>query len=291
MHGTDGSARTRLVKNLATPEELIEADRITAAMVNVGGMTISRDIHQPGWRWSTHVKPVVGTESCQVAHLGLVLAGRLHVLLDGGEEYEIGPWGIIDIPAGHDAWVVGDEILDTIAWRGARTWLEPFAAMTERVLATILFTDLVDSTGQAARIGDRAWGDLLASHDEIVRDDVLRFHGRLVKLTGDGALATFDSAGRAVRCAVALRDDLGSAGLAVRGAVTTGEIELAGDDIRGIAIHEASRMLGVAAPGEIVVGEVTRTLARDSGVAILDRGEVTLRGLSGSFRLGSIPPP
>ncbi len=130
----------------------------------------------------------------------------------------------------------------------------------------------------------------MAAHDEIVRNDIVRYRGRLVKLTGDGVLATFDSPGRAIRCAVTIRDDLGELGLATRGAVTTGEIELAGEDIRGIAVHEASRMLGIAGPGEIVVGEMTRALVRDAGVEIVDRGEVELRGLTGRYRLGSIPP-
>ncbi|MCI0585053.1 MAG: hypothetical protein L0227_19535 [Chloroflexi bacterium] len=291
MSPHEASAPRPRPKSLLAPDELIEAGLVRSALVNVGGMTVSHDIQQPGWRWSTHIKPIVGTASCQVSHLGLVLAGRLRVVLDSGEAFELGPWDITDIPAGHDAWVVGDEPFETIAWRGARTWLEPLAAMTERVLATILMTDLVDSTGLAARLGDRAWGDRLATHDEMVRDAMVRYGGRLVKLTGDGALATFDGAGRALRCAVALRDRLGEIDLPVRGAVTTGEIELAGDDIRGIVVHEAARMLALAAPGEIVVGEMTRTLGRDAGVPVVDRGEFELRGLDGRFRLGSIPPP
>jgi class 3 adenylate cyclase len=291
MSGTGPDGTRPHAKSLLAPDELIEVGLVRSAMVNVGGMTVSHDVQQPGWRWSTHIKPFVGTESCQVAHLGLVLAGRLHVRLDGGDEFELGPWDIADIPAGHDAWVVGDEPYETIAWRGARTWLEPLAAMTERVLATILMTDLVDSTGIAAKLGDRAWGDRLAAHDEMVRDAMVRYRGRLVKLTGDGALATFDSPGRALRCAVALRDRLLEIDLASRGAVTTGEIEIAGDDIRGLAVHEASRMLALAARGEIVVGEMTRTLGRDAGVTLVDRGEVQLRGLDGRFRLASIPPP
>ncbi|HEX9549625.1 MAG TPA: hypothetical protein VF971_00880 [Candidatus Limnocylindrales bacterium] len=291
MSRPEASAARPRPKSLLAPDELIETGLVRSALVNVAGMTVSHDIQQPGWRWSTHIKPIVGTESCQVSHLGLVLAGRLRVRLDDGGEYELGPWDIADIPAGHDAWVVGDEALETIAWRGARTWLEPLTAMAERVLATILMTDLVDSTRIAARLGDRAWGDRLSAHDEMIRDAMVRYRGRLVKLTGDGALATFDSPGRALRCAVALRDRLLEIDLPSRGAVTTGEIEMAGDDIRGLAVHEASRMLALAAPGEIVVGETTRTLGRDAGVTIVDRGEVELRGLDGRFQLGSIPPP
>ncbi|MEW5989755.1 MAG: hypothetical protein AB1736_00220 [Chloroflexota bacterium] len=291
MSVPEASAPRPRPKSLLAPDDLIEAGLVRSALVNIGGMSVSHDIHQPGWRWSTHIKPIVGTDSCQVAHLGLVLAGRLRVHLDSGDEYELGPWDVADIPAGHDAWVVGNEPFETIAWRGARTWLEPLAAMTERVLATIFMTDLVDSTGTAARLGDRAWGDRLAAHDEMIRDAMVRYRGRLVKLTGDGALATFDSPGRALRCAVALRDRLREIDHASRGAVTTGEIEVAGDDIRGLAIHEVARMLALAAPGEIVVGEMTRILGRDAGIVVVDRGEVELRGLDGRFRLASIPPP
>jgi class 3 adenylate cyclase len=277
-----------VVKKLTEPDEVLRAPGVTAALVNVGGMTLSRDVHEPGWRWSTHVKPVVGTESCQVRHLGMVLSGLLHVVLDTGEEFDVGPWEVMDIPVGHDAWVVGDEPLDTLGWRGTRMWLEPLATMTERVLSTILFTDIVDSTGLAVRLGDRAWGDLLSSHDEIVREVVLRFRGRLVKLTGDGALVTFDSPGRALRAAMAVRADLVTAGLQIRGALHTGEIEIAGDDIRGRVVHEAARMLGGAEPGQMIVAESTRAFARDAGVRVVDLGERELRGLEGRYRLYGI---
>ena len=195
---------------------------------------------------------------------------------------------LMDIPAGHDAWVVGDSPLDTIAWRGSRSWLEPLATMAERVLSTILLTDIVDSTGLAVRLGDRAWGELLSSHDEIVRALALRFGGRLIKLTGDGALVTFDSPGRALRATVALRADLATAGLQIRGAVTTGEIELADEDIRGRVVHEAARMLALGGPGEIIVAEATRAYARDAGVEVVDRGDHNLRGLDGRYHLYAI---
>jgi class 3 adenylate cyclase len=279
-----------VVKKLTEPDEVMRAPGVTAALVNIGGMTLSRDVHEPGWRWSTHVKPLVGTESCQVRHLGVVLSGHLRVVLDTGEEFDVHPWEVMDIPIGHDAWVVGDEPLDTLGWRGSRTWLEPLSTMTERVLSTILFTDIVDSTGLAVRIGDRAWGDLLSSHDQIVREVVLRFRGRLVKLTGDGALVTFDSPGRALRAAMALRADLATAGLQIRGALHTGEIEIAGDDIRGRAVHEAARMLGVAEPGQVILAEGTRSFTLDAGVDVVDLGERDLRGLEGRYQLYAVGP-
>lgn len=279
-----------VVKSLTEPDELLVAPGVTASVVNIAGMTVSRDVHQVGWRWSTHVKPVVGTESCEVRHVGVVLTGLLHVALDTGEEFEVGPWGVMDIPAGHDAWVDGDTPVETLSLRGSRTWLEPLTTMTERVLSTVLFSDIVDSTAVAVRIGDRAWGEALSSHDEIVREAITRYRGRLIKLTGDGVLATFDSPGRALRAAITLRSDLSTAGIQIRGSLNTGEIELAGDDIRGRVVHEAARMMALAGPGEFIVADSTQTLARDAGVPLVERGEHELRGLDGRYRLFVIAP-
>jgi class 3 adenylate cyclase len=204
--------------------------------------------------------------------------------LDDGTEFEAGPLDLMDIPPGHDAWVVGDEPLETIAWTGARGWIAPLETLAERVLATVLFTDIVDSTGVALRLGDRTWADTLATHEMRTRDAVERFRGKTIKMTGDGVLATFDGPARAVRCAVALRDAAGDLGLSIRAALHTGEIEQAGPDIRGVAVHEASRIMGLAGPDEILVSAVTAGLAGDAGLSFEDRGEHELRGLAGARR-------
>jgi class 3 adenylate cyclase len=278
----------RYVRSFAAPDEVVEIETVRSEMITQGGMTVSHDVQQPGWRWSVHIRPLVGTEWCQVRHIGVVLRGRIGYLLEDGTEFEAGPLDLMDIPPGHDAWVIGDEPLETIAWTGARGWISPLETLSERVLATVLFTDIVDSTGTAMRMGDRAWADTLNSHEVRTRETVERFRGKVIKTTGDGILATFDGAARAVRCAVALRDTAGDLGIQIRAAVHTGEIESTGSDIRGLAIHEASRLLGMAGAQEILVSAVTASLAGDAGIVFEDRGEHEMRGLVGPRRIYAV---
>jgi class 3 adenylate cyclase len=278
----------RYVRSFSAPDEVVEIETVRSEMVTLGGMTASHDTHQPGWRWSTHVRPLVQTEWCQTRHIGVVLRGRIGYLLEDGTTFEAGPLDLMDIPPGHDAWVIGDEPLETIAWTGARGWLAPLETMADRVLATVLFTDIVDSTGAALRLGHTSWADTLASLEVRTRETIERYRGRLVKTTGDGVLATFDGAGRAVRCAVALGGVARDLGLEIRAAVHTGEIEWTGTDIRGVAIHEASRVLGLAGPGEVLVSAVTAGLAVGAGIGFEDRGEQTLRGIEGPRRIFAV---
>jgi class 3 adenylate cyclase len=275
----------RYVRSFANPDEIIEIEGIRSEMITRGGMTVSHDIQLPGWRWSTHVRPIVGGDWCQVHHLGVMLRGRMGFLMEDGTEFDASGMALLDVPPGHDAWVVGDEPVESISWSGARGFLEPLESLSERILATIVFTDIVDSTGTALRLGDGAWADLLATHETRTRDILARFRGREVKMTGDGVLATFDGAARAVRCARELRDAAESLRIRVRVAVHTGEIEMAGTDIRGVAIHEASRILALAGPGEILVSAVTAGLVGEIATAFEDRGEHELRGISGPRRL------
>jgi class 3 adenylate cyclase/pimeloyl-ACP methyl ester carboxylesterase len=155
----------------------------------------------------------------------------------------------------------------------------------DRVLATVVFTDVVGSTEQAARLGDRRWRELLASHDSLVRGELERFRGRAVKSMGDGFLATFDGPGRAVRCASAIRDAVMGLGVEVRVGVHTGEIELQDDDVGGIAVHIAQRVMTAAQPGEVVVSSTVRDLVAGSGITFEDRGARELRGVPEQWRL------
>lgn len=274
----------RYVRSFDEPDEVIELETIRSELVSQRGTTIARDVHHPGWRWSTHIRPLVGTEWCEVHHQGLVLGGRLHVVLRDGTEFEAVSMNVIDIPPGHDAWVVGDEPVVTVGWAGAKHWLAPLV-FGDRVLASIVFTDIVDSTGTARRLGDRGWSDVLANHESRTRDVLSRFRGREVKMTGDGVLATFDGAARAVRCAVALRDDATHVGLAVRVAVHTGEITVSSDDISGVAVHEASRLLGLASPGQVLLSAATVGLAGDAAADLDDLGDHALRGIDNPMRV------
>ncbi|MBI2169178.1 MAG: adenylate/guanylate cyclase domain-containing protein [Actinobacteria bacterium] len=155
----------------------------------------------------------------------------------------------------------------------------------DRVLATVLFTDIVASTDQAAELGDRRWRELLDVHDDTTGRVLERFTGFLVKTTGDGILATFDSPGRAITCAAALRDELAGYGIVTRAGIHTGEIERRGDDVGGIAVHIAARVLHHAGPGEVVVSGAVPPLLAGSGIEFEDRGTHALKGVPGAWQL------
>jgi class 3 adenylate cyclase len=159
-----------------------------------------------------------------------------------------------------------------------------------RVLATVLFTDVAGSTERAARLGDRRWRDLLEVHDDLARRLVEQFGGQLVKTTGDGILASFDGPGRAIRCAAALGDELGGIDLQIRAGLHTGEIELREGDVGGIAVHIAARVMAAATPGEILTSSTVRDLVVGSDIAMTDRGPHPLKGVDGTWQLFAASP-
>jgi class 3 adenylate cyclase len=158
----------------------------------------------------------------------------------------------------------------------------------DRVLATVLFTDIVDSTRRAAEIGDREWHALLDAHDAVVRAQLARFRGREVGTAGDGFLATFDGPQRAIRCAMAIRDAVQALGLEVRAGLHTGECELRGDDIGGIAVHIGARVSALAGPNDVLVSSTLRDLVIGSGLEFDDRGTHQLKGVPGEWRLFAV---
>jgi pimeloyl-ACP methyl ester carboxylesterase/class 3 adenylate cyclase len=155
----------------------------------------------------------------------------------------------------------------------------------DRVLATVLFTDIVDSTRRAAALGDHAWRDLLERHDELTRAEIARSRGREVKQIGDGFLATFDGPARALRCALSLREGVRELGIEIRAGVHTGECELRGQDVGGIAVHIGARISASAGPGEVLASSTVRDLVAGSGIAFEDRGVHALKGVPGEWRL------
>ena len=161
-------------------------------------------------------------------------------------------------------------------------------AEADRVLATVMFTDICDSTERAAAAGDRAWRDVLERHHREVSALVERYRGRQVKSTGDGVLATFDGPSRAVRCATELVESARRGGVEVRAGLHTGEVELIGDDIAGIAVHLAQRVESVAEPGRVFVSQTVRDLLAGSGVELDDRGVRALKGVPGEWRLFAV---
>jgi class 3 adenylate cyclase/pimeloyl-ACP methyl ester carboxylesterase len=158
----------------------------------------------------------------------------------------------------------------------------------DRVLATVLFTDMVDSTRRAAEIGDRDWHALLDAHDAIVRSQLARYRGREVNTAGDGFLAMFDGPQRAIRCAMAIRDAVQALGIQVRAGLHTGECEVRGDDIGGIGVHIGARVSALAAPNEILVSSTLRDLVIGSGLAFEERGAHDLKGVPGEWRLFAV---
>jgi pimeloyl-ACP methyl ester carboxylesterase len=177
-----------------------------------------------------------------------------------------------------DADVVLGEIEEFLT--GVRHAVEP-----DRVLATVLFTDIVGATEKAAALGDRRWRDLLERHNELVRRELARFRGREIKTAGDGFFAAFDGPARAVRCACAVTREMQSLGLEVRAGLHTGECEIMGDDMGGIAVHIGARIAALAAPGEVLASSTVKDLVAGSGLRFRDYGVAALKGLEGEWKL------
>ncbi len=277
--------------NLDHPDEVLKFPLVTAYLVEMGDLTIGRIVTEPGWRWSTHVRPTVGGQWCQARHIGLVLSGRLGIAHSDGSQRDYGPNDVLDVWPGHDGWTIGDEPCVQIEWAGLRAFVGFPTGFRSRVLATLLMTDVVDSTALARRLGDGRWRELLSLHFETARAELERFGGREVKTTGDGLLATFDSPVRALHCADAIRRNAREEGLVLRTGVHVGEVELVGSDVRGVAVHEAARITDAADAGEILVSDLTRALAQASGLAFADRGNRPLKGLEGEWRLAAFVAP
>jgi len=193
----------------------------------------------------------------------------------------------VELPGdAHTLWAGNtDEIVDEVEefLTGARRGLEP-----DRVLATVLFTDIVGSTAKATELGDRRWREILERHHSIVRQQLARYDGREVDTAGDGFLATFDGPARAIRCASAIQRAVPVIGLEVRAGLHTGECELHGEKVAGVAVHTGARVLGHAGPGEVLVSQTVKDLVAGSGIEFQDRGTHQLKGVPGDWRLYSV---
>ena len=196
----------------------------------------------------------------------------------------------VELPGEDHLWVVGDEVR-------LLSEIEEFlvgrrgATESERALATVLFTDIVGSTEKAAELGDSNWRQLLERHDAVVRRQLGLYRGREVKTMGDGFLATFDGPARAIRCAAALREEVAGLGIEVRAGIHTGEVELIGDDVGGLAVNIGARIGALADAGEVLVSSTVRELVVGSGLEFADRGVQTLKGAPGEWRLFAIDSP
>ena len=278
----------RRAKNLDEPDEVNRFPGVTENLVQLGEWTVGRTALAAGWRWSVDMQPIVGGLSCPSRHVGVMLSGRQGALLEDGSVVEFGPGDVYDIPPGHDGYTIGDEDAVMIEWGGLQVWAGRGARFTDRVLVTLLMTDLVDSTLQVTAAGDAAWRERLGRHYESVRAELERHRGREIDTTGDGLLASFDGPARAIHCAQAIRDAALRDGLHVRAGVHTGEVERVGTKVRGVAVHEVARIAGVAVADEILVSQTTAVLASGAGLAFEDRGEHRLKGLDGPRRLSAV---
>jgi class 3 adenylate cyclase len=190
----------------------------------------------------------------------------------------------VELPGSENYLWAGDTNLLTAEVEEFLTGVRPVAE-PDRVLATVLFTDIVGSTARAAELGDAAWRHLLAEHDGEVRTLLDRFRGHEIKTTGDGFLATFDGPARAVRCALAIRTTLAERGMTIRAGLHTGEIELTEHDVAGIAVHIGARICALAAPGEVLVSSTVKDLVAGSGLTFEARGEQALKGVPGAWAI------
>ena len=274
-------------KNFAQPDEAREPPFAHTSLTHVGTHTIGRGVLEPGWRFSTHMGPLMGTELCPIHHLQLVQSGRMAIRMADGEEVELVPGDVSDIPPGHDAWVVGDEPVVIIDIAG-NVDIMGLPVEHERILTTLLMTDIVDSTKTLERLGDQQWKQVLREHDRITRILIDRYRGTEVDTTGDGFLARFGSAVSGLRCAMAIRDAVRSMGLEVRIGVHSGEVEQIGANITGLSINATARIMALAGASQILVSSVARGLADGNGLTFRDAGSHEVKGFERPIEIAEL---
>jgi class 3 adenylate cyclase len=267
------------VRDLGEPEAVVSYQLGVTYQVRLARTVISRHVLQPGWSWEEHARPLVGTASCELFHRGVVLSGRMGIRTAEGEELIISPDQVFDIPPGHVTWVEGDDVLVMVDWAGGAGF-DTGPGGEARAMATILFTDIVDSTALARDAGDASWKRTVAMHEDVVRSVLTGFGGREIETAGDSFLVVFDSAERAIRCGLALIGALGAIQLPIRVGIHSGEVVMSDDHIWGLAVHAAARIVARAEAGEVLVSGITRDLTEGAtGLTFESRGRHRLKGL------------
>ena len=256
--------------------------------VRLAQTVVSRHVLQPGWSWEEHARPSVGTPSCELYHRGVVLSGRMGIRMDDGQEVVVGPNQVFDLPPGHVTWVEGDDELVMVDWAGGAGF-DPQSGGQARALATIVFTDIVGSTARASDAGDASWRRTVAMHDDVVRGVLPEFGGREIETAGDSFLIAFDNVESAIRCGLALVRALRAIQLPIRVGIHSGEVALAADGIRGVAVHAAARIVDEAGADEVLVSATTRDLVEGAtGLVFESRGRFRLKGLHREHELFSV---
>lgn len=272
-------------RRFSDPDEVRPIPHGTIDVVTLDDRIVGRMTYEPGWRWSVDVKPIAGTQSCQFHHFGVSTTGILRVEMQDGTELEIKPGDVFEIPPGHDAWVVGDEPWVSIDFEAMRGYARAQPSAGRRAVSTLLLTDIVDSTARAVALGPARWRELVSHHNELAERIIDRQEGRLVKTTGDGVIALFDSAERAVLAAAGMIDATRAIDLHIRAGIHTGEVEIGAGDVRGIAVHTAARISAMAEPDGILVSATVRDLTDGSDLEFEDYGLHVLKGLPGQRQL------
>ena len=278
-------------KSFDTPDTVREFPRGRMESVSLDETVIGHVRLEPGWRWSHDVRPIVRTDWCEVRHVGICVEGWCHVQLEDGTTMDIGPGDAYEIPPGHDAWVTGDTACVAYEWAAARVYARAPEEDADGILVTLLFTDIVGSTTTLERIGDKAWSELLLAHNAMIREQLDHHRGRELDTTGDGFLAMFDSASRAVRCGLKITQAARRIGLDIRVGCHTGEIALVAGSARGVAVHTAARVMATADAGNVFVSKTTRDLlaSADFGVELV--GTFEFKGLSGPREIFRVAMP
>jgi class 3 adenylate cyclase len=277
-------------KSLEMPDETRALPHGQTQIWNLGDFVVGRVVFEPGWKWSKDVKPIAGTDWCEYHHLGMMMEGTIHYVTPEGLEMEVTPGMLFEILPGHDAWVVGDTPVVQFDFAGMRTFALPAASRSERILATLVCTDVVDSTATASRVGPAAWRTMLTELNAASRRQIDKYRGKVAANTGDGLISIFDGAERGVRCAMAISEEAAKLGLRLRCGVHTGEVELIPDNVRGVAVHIVSRVTGLGGPGEVLVSGTTYELVADSDLHFEDRGLHELKGVTGARQIWAITP-
>jgi class 3 adenylate cyclase len=280
-----GSMPRLQAKSFATAGEVRRFPNGYTNVLKLDETVVGYGVYEPGWRWTADMPGIAGSASCRLHHVGFAVSGRLHVVADDGQEMEVGPQSVYEIPPGHDAWVVGDEQFITVDWTSARTWAVTPEILGEGEIVTVLFTDIVGSTAIVRQMGDQAWRERLAVHHARMRSHLNVFRGREIKTMGDGLLAVFDRPAKAIGCAGAMAATSRAMDLPIRAGVHTGEVEFVGDDARGLAVHTAARVMSLGKSDEVMVSSTTRELLEGSGIELEDAGEHELKGLPGVRRV------
>lgn len=294
-------------------------DEVLAAMVDMWGTGESQHVLNPEMPWNEEIRATLarferlsaspGTAARMMHFMAdmdvraLIPAIRVPTLVVHHSDDPVVPpeWGkyVADhIPGAKYVEIPGRNLLHCVEpWRTSFQEIHEFLTghlpdvVDDRVLATVLFTDIVESTRRAAEMGDRAWRALLDAHNAVIRAQLTRFRGREVNTSGDGFLAMFDGPQRAIRCAMSIREAVQSLGLEVRAGLHTGECEVRGEEIGGIAVHIGARVSALAGPNEVLVSSTLRDLVIGSGLEFDERGSHELKGVPGEWRMFAVASP